>query len=84
MPFSPSQVERKHGIFCILVPSTDTNWSLRSASTFEIPSNLYKESDTSLIQLSQVMGTAKSAYHTHEFSEQMDPEALLCKPETAL
>lgn len=42
------------------MPSTEINWSLRSASTLVMPPSLYKESETSLTQLSHVMGTAKT------------------------
>ena len=39
-----------------------TSCSLRFASTFWIPLSLYNEPDMSLIQLSQVIGTAKSVW----------------------
>ena len=45
-----------------LVPSTDTSWSLRFASTFCIPLSLSNAPEISLTQLSQVMGTAKRVY----------------------
>jgi hypothetical protein len=49
-----------HGRWDEPVPSMLTSCSLRFASTFWIPLSLYNEPDMSLMQLSQVIGTAKS------------------------
>lgn len=42
------------------MPSIDTNWSCRLASTLLMPLSWWRAPETSLTQLSHVMGTAKT------------------------